>query len=163
MTRAARIVSSFIAFFIGPGEWLANFARTIRRRRAAAALALVALALFASPHRLAAQVDCLSCHADKSMQDAAGHSIAVDGDKFRASIHGSLECNNCHADIKEYPHPDHIAKVECKSCHADEASKLAGSVHADGKDHPCTSCHGNAHEIFPKTDSRSAVYPAERA
>lgn len=158
MTRAARIVAFFIALFIGPAEWLAGFARTIRRRRAAA-LALVALAMFASPYRLAAQVDCLSCHADKSMQDAAGHSIAVDGDKFHASIHGSLECNNCHADIKEYPHPDHIAKVECKSCHADQASKLAGSVHADGKDHPCTSCHGNAHEIFPKTDARSAVYP----
>ncbi|MGB6728052.1 MAG: cytochrome c3 family protein, partial [Terracidiphilus sp.] len=36
---------------------------------------------------------------------------------------------------------------------------LKSSVHADGKEHPCTSCHGNAHEIFPKTDARSAVYP----
>lgn len=93
------------------------------------------------------------------MQDAAGHSISVDGDKFGASIHGSLQCNNCHADIKEYPHPDHIARVECKSCHADQASSLAGSVHSSSKEHPCTSCHGNAHEIFPKSDARSAVYP----
>ena len=41
---------------------------------------------------------------------------------------------------------------------ADQASALAGSVHADGKEHPCTSCHGDAHSIFPKGDARSAVY-----
>ena len=32
-------------------------------------------------------------------------------------------------------------------------------MHADGEGAPCTSCHGDAHTIFPKTDSRSAVYP----
>ena len=101
----------------------------------------------------------MACHGDKSMQNAAGHSIAVDGDKFGASIHGGLGCNGCHTDIKEYPHPDHIAKVECKTCHADQSSALQGSVHSSSKDHPCTSCHGSAHEIFPKTDARAAVYP----
>jgi predicted CXXCH cytochrome family protein len=158
MTKAARITAFFIAVFAGPAEWLASFA-SARRRHKAAAFGLLALGLFALPQRLAAQADCLNCHGDKSMQDAAGNSISVDGDKFSASIHGSLQCNNCHTDIKEYPHPDHIAKVECKSCHAEEASKLAGSVHSSSKEHPCTSCHGNAHEIFPKTDARSAVYP----
>jgi hypothetical protein len=44
--------------------------------------------------------ECLTCHGDASMQDASGHSIAVDGDKFHGSIHGPLECTNCHADIK---------------------------------------------------------------
>ncbi len=88
-----------------------------------------------------------------------GHSIAVDGQKFSSSIHGSLQCANCHADIKGYPHPDKIAPVDCKTCHADQADQLKGSVHADSKDHPCTSCHGDAHEIYPKTDARSAVYP----
>jgi predicted CXXCH cytochrome family protein len=103
--------------------------------------------------------DCLTCHGDASMQDPSGHSIAVDGDKFHGSIHGPLECTNCHGDIKGYPHPDKIAPVQCETCHADEAKGLVGSVHADGKEHPCTSCHGNAHEIQPKTDPRSAVYP----
>jgi predicted CXXCH cytochrome family protein len=129
------------------------------RHRGAFISCVVALALFVAPHGLHAQSDCLACHGDKSMQDAAGHSIAVDGSTFSASTHGSLKCNNCHADIKEYPHPEHIARVECKSCHADEASSLAGSVHSSSKDHPCTSCHGDAHSIFPKSDSRSAVYP----
>ena len=122
-----------------------------------AALCLAILAL-APAHSLLRRL-CLTCHGDASMTDAAGHSIAVDGQKFGASIHGSLQCSNCHADIKGYPHPDKIAPVDCKTCHADQANQLKGSVHADSKDHPCTSCHGNAHEIYPKTDARSAVYP----
>ncbi len=158
MTKAARIVSFLIAIVVGPAEWSSACSRHLRRRWAVT-FGLLALFVLAVPHRLAAQADCLACHGDKTMQDAAGHSIAVDGDKFSASMHGSLQCNNCHADIKQYPHPDQIAKVDCKTCHADEASKLTGSVHSSSKEHPCTSCHGNAHEIFPKTDARSAVYP----
>ncbi|HEY1575721.1 MAG TPA: cytochrome c3 family protein [Terracidiphilus sp.] len=158
MTRAARTIAFLIAVLVIPAEWLADLIQSDRNRRATSLgiLALVALLL---PARLAAQSECLACHGDKTMQDSTGHSISVDGDKFSASIHSSLQCNNCHADIKEYPHPDNIAKVDCKTCHADQASKLTGSVHSSSKEHPCTSCHGNAHEIFPKTDARSAVYP----
>ena len=123
------------------------------------AAAVAVLLLAGLPARLHAQADCLACHGDPSMQDAAGHSIAVDGKTFGDSIHGSLKCNDCHTSIKEYPHPAQVAKVECKGCHADEAENLKGSVHADAAEHPCTSCHGNAHTIFPKSDSRSNVYP----
>jgi predicted CXXCH cytochrome family protein len=111
------------------------------------------------PGPLTAQTDCLACHADKGFQDAAGHNISVDGDTFGQSIHGSLKCNDCHADIKEYPHPDKIGKVNCSKCHASEATDLSGSVHSNSAEHPCTSCHGDAHAIFTKDDKRSAVYP----
>jgi len=120
----------------------------------AAAVALATLVLV--PAALRAQSECLACHGDKTATNAAGHSVYVNGETFSASIHGSLQCTNCHADIKGYPHPDHVAQVECKSCHADQASALTGSVHTG---HACTSCHGNAHAIFPKDDARSAVYP----
>ena len=129
MTKAARLAAFLIALVVGPAERLCNFFR-LARRRGAVTFSLLALLVLLSPRYLAAQADCLACHSDKTMQDAAGHSIAVDGDKFSASIHGSLQCNDCHANIKEYPHPDHIARVECKTCHADEASKLTGSVHS---------------------------------
>jgi hypothetical protein len=124
-------------------------------------LALVAcvFALAAAPGKAQANSDCLACHADAGMQDASGHSISVDEHKFGASIHGVLQCTNCHANIKGYPHPDKIAPVKCDTCHADEAKGLAGSVHSNEAEHPCTSCHGDAHSIFPKTDPRSAVYP----
>jgi predicted CXXCH cytochrome family protein len=158
MTKAARIAAFFLAVLVAPAEWLSDRFR-IGRDRHLAVLGLIGLTLCIAPACVAAQLECLACHADKTMQDSTGHSISVDGEKFGASIHGSLQCSNCHADIKEYPHPDHIAKVDCKACHADEGSKLASSVHSSSREHPCTSCHGNAHEIFPKTDARSAVYP----
>jgi predicted CXXCH cytochrome family protein len=117
-------------------------------------LLLVALV----PCRVAAQTDCLACHADKGLQDAAGHNISVDGDVFGQTIHGALGCSGCHSDISGYPHPDKIAKVECNTCHAGQGTDLAGSVHSNSAEHPCTSCHGDAHAIFPKSDKRSAVY-----
>ena len=106
-----------------------------------------------------AETDCLSCHGDSGLQDASGKSVSVDAHTFSASLHGSLKCGDCHTAIKDYPHPDQITPVECKTCHADQAAGLAGSVHSVKAEHPCTSCHGDAHSIFPKDDSRSAVYP----
>ena len=94
--------------------------------------------------------DCLTCHGDASMQDPSGHRIAVDGDKFHGSIHGSLECTNCHADIKEYPHPDKVAPVKCETCHADEAAGLVGSVHADRKSIPARVATETRTRFFPR-------------
>jgi len=125
------------------------------------ALALLTIARLAGPIPGMAQAngDCLACHSDATVQDASGHSISVDGAKFGASLHGSLKCGDCHTSIKEYPHPEQITPVKCESCHADQAAGLAGSVHSVKAEHPCTSCHGDAHSIFPKDDPRSAVYP----
>ncbi|MGA3373874.1 MAG: hypothetical protein ABSC48_19190 [Terracidiphilus sp.] len=123
------------------------------------AIALAALLVAGAPRAAKAETDCLACHGDKGFQDASGHSISVDGQIFGASIHGSLKCGDCHTAIKDYPHPDQITPVKCESCHADQAAGLAGSVHSVKAEHPCTSCHGDAHTIFPKNDARSAVYP----
>ena len=122
-------------------------------------LTLAAVLFLGAPRAGLAQTDCLSCHADASMQDGSGKSLAVDGHIFAESIHGSLKCGDCHAAIKDYPHPDPVTPVKCETCHADEATGLAGSVHSVKAEHPCTSCHGDAHNIFPKSDVRSAVYP----
>ena len=121
--------------------------------------AILAFFILLVPGFLHAQTDCLACHGDLTMKDNNGHSIGVDSQKFSASSHGSLKCNDCHADIKDYPHPDHPARVQCSICHSDQDAQLRASVHADGNEHPCTSCHGDAHAIFPKSDARSKVYP----
>jgi predicted CXXCH cytochrome family protein len=123
------------------------------------ALLVGSLLYFTAPRFAVAETDCLACHGDASLQDASGKSIAVDGHSFSESIHGSLKCGDCHATITDYPHPDKIAPVQCENCHADQAAGLVGSVHANRAEHPCTSCHGDAHKIFPKDDARSAVYP----
>ncbi len=121
---------------------------------------VVSALLFAWPAwPLHAQSDCLSCHGTSGMTDSSGRSISIDGDKYHASIHGTLRCTDCHTKVKGYPHPANAAEVHCSTCHADEASGLAGSVHAKASDHPCLSCHGNPHRIVPKTDPISPVYP----
>ncbi|MGA7522926.1 MAG: cytochrome c3 family protein [Acidobacteriaceae bacterium] len=128
--------------------------------------ASVGLAIFAStlllicPARtLHAQADCLACHGDPAMQDASGKSIGISADKFHASIHGSLKCQDCHTHVKGYPHPANAAVVDCSTCHTEEASGLAGSVHAKASEHPCLGCHGDPHQIVAKTDPQSPVYP----
>jgi predicted CXXCH cytochrome family protein len=150
------VTEAFSVFIAGAGPLIR--VRAIVRSGISLAV-LVVMALATAPGTLRAQTDCLSCHADKDMQDSSGHSIAVDGQKFKASIHGSLKCNDCHADIKQYPHPDHVAPVQCKSCHTGQESDLESSVHASAAQHPCTSCHGDAHSIFLKDNAKSAVYP----
>lgn len=122
-------------------------------------LFVFALLLVLPGQPLYAQTDCLSCHGTPGMTDASGKSISIDGDKFHASIHGSLTCANCHTSVKGYPHPANAADVDCSTCHADEASGLGTSVHAKASDHPCLSCHGDPHQIVPKTDPASSVYP----
>ena len=117
------------------------------------------LLLGGAARSLPAQTDCLSCHGDPTMQDSSGHSIGINGDKFHASIHGSLQCTDCHTKVKGYPHPADAAVVDCSSCHADETRALAGSVHAKASEHPCLSCHGNPHQIVPRSDPTSSVYP----
>jgi predicted CXXCH cytochrome family protein len=123
-------------------------------------LGLTAIVLvFGFASLLPAQTDCLSCHGDKTMQDASGHSVGVDADTFHASIHGTLSCTDCHTSIKDFPHAETPVAVDCKKCHADQAAALHDSVHAKASAQPCISCHGDAHSIFPKDNPKSAVYP----
>ncbi|MGB8476526.1 MAG: cytochrome c3 family protein [Candidatus Acidiferrum sp.] len=102
--------------------------------------------------------ECLSCHNEQSLQDQAGHSLYVNETKQKASVHGVLNCTNCHTDIKGYPHPEHPAVVNCATCHTTEAGDVAESIHAKASAHPCLGCHGNPHTILPASDPQSPVY-----
>ncbi len=88
---------------------------------------------------------CLGCHDEKSAA-------------FPASVHSAVGCTGCHSDIKNYPHPDHVAKVSCETCHADSVKKLTGSVHAASAAQPCLTCHGDIHAAVPVKDPKSPVY-----
>ena len=102
--------------------------------------------------------DCLACHSDGSMVNGK----AVQGDAFKASIHGSMfSCVDCHTDIKSLPHDAGLAKPKCVTCHADEQAKYDHGVHGKAvaagntKAANCLSCHGNIHEILPSSDPKS--------
>lgn len=122
-------------------------------------LAAVLILAFAVP-AVSAQdnSECLACHGQHDLQDQAGHSVYVDGAAQKASIHGTLPCTGCHADIKGYPHPEHPAAVNCSTCHADEAKDVTESVHANVSANTCLGCHGDAHSIVPVNDPQSPVF-----
>jgi formate dehydrogenase subunit gamma len=153
------------------------------RRRAAASL-LVALALAAlvtpraeaaaplpfppltfGPHELER---CLRCHGIPNFlyRDslAAGpRDLTVDTRAHVESVHGALECTQCHPDVRAYPHEftgGHRRRVSCDDdCHAtdiagrpvshrQQVADVAGSAHRGGPDGSrpdspaCVTCHG---------------------
>ena len=110
--------------------------------------------------------DCLACHDDKDAKRADGSAIAVDAKTIAASKHGRAACVDCHADLKalkEYPHPDKLAKVNCASCHGEVGATYHDSIHARARERSglivapaCADCHGK-HDIKGKLDPASRV------
>ena len=112
---------------------------------------------------------CLACHGEKSLtakRKGKNVSVYMDAKKFAASVHGSLTCTTCHADLegKDLPHEAPLQKVNCGTCHDAEQQEHARSLHGkalargDTLAPRCTNCHGN-HDIVPVKDPRSAVAP----
>jgi hypothetical protein len=126
-------------------------------------------ALLHAAETKASNDDCLACHGDKTMTTKrAGRTVSlyIDQKRFGGSVHSSLQCTSCHADLdgKDLPHEVPLAKVNCGSCHSDEAQQHAKSLHGraiargDALAPRCVNCHGN-HDILPVKDPRSTVAP----
>ena len=130
-------------------------------------LALCILFLSLSSY-LFAQNSCLECHGDKdfSVTTDSGEelSLFVDETVFKKSIHGELECTDCHTDATGDPHPEKLAKVDCGICHEDETSEYGEGVHGkrylqgDESAPTCASCHGK-HDILSTDNPESRTYP----
>jgi formate dehydrogenase gamma subunit len=109
---------------------------------------------------------CLECHGDSTMSvtDSTGHqrSLFVNDSVFKSSIHGGMECSDCHKGISEIPHNEKLPKVNCGDCHSEEAQiyQQHGTLQvATGADIPaCPDCHGK-HNILPHDDKESSVNP----
>jgi cytochrome b subunit of formate dehydrogenase len=149
----------------------ASCRRRLVRWQTAAALLVLAISLVLGGGLRAraaaiANATCLGCHADRSLTGTVGGrevSLAVDPQKFGKSVHGELSCTDCHADIKQVPHPERLAPVNCAPCHAGIAKLYATSIH--GVSHAmgasaaatCHDCHGS-HYIEPVKDFTSPVF-----
>ncbi len=128
-----------------------------------ASVAATAIAAPAAPAPNANDT-CLMCHGDKDAKSTAGKSIAVDGAKFAASVHGAatLKCTDCHADVSasKVPHAEKLKPVQCANCHDKAVKEYATTVHGvsrkGGNDAAasCTDCHGT-HDIRPSKDPES--------
>ena len=133
-----------------------------------AALAIAAL-LPGTAARAQENSDCLACHGEKGFTaERKGHTVSlyVAEKAFAGSIHGSLQCVNCHAELegKELPHEPLARKVDCGACHETEAKQHAASLHGkamkrgDSLAPTCSSCHG-MHDIRAAKDPLSPVSP----
>ena len=131
-------------------------------------LAGTALATPKNPARSAkmSNEDCLACHNVPTLtKDENGKQVSlyVDDTKFKASIHSSFGCIDCHTDVKAFPHDPTPAKPVCATCHADQQTAYEHGIHAKagatGNTHvaKCQDCHGNVHEILPASDPKSRV------
>lgn len=110
--------------------------------------------------------ECLACHSDASLakeENGKQVSLHVDDANFKASIHSSFGCTDCHTDISAFPHEPTPAKPVCATCHADQQTAYEHGIHAraaaagNANVAKCQDCHGNVHEILPASDPKSKV------
>jgi len=134
-----------------------------------ASIALVALGVPAHLARAQEASDCLACHSDPDLtaeRNGRKVSLHVADKAFSASVHGSLPCIACHADVAgmEGAHDTPLKRVDCGSCHEAETKQHAASLHGramqrgDTLAPTCASCHGK-HDIRAVKDPASPVAP----
>ncbi|MCW8955566.1 MAG: cytochrome c3 family protein, partial [Gammaproteobacteria bacterium] len=83
------------------------------------------MVLEAEPSKDVSDKQCLECHGVKGFsaieeQNAiqVKRSIDVNYPAMQQSLHGKLECVECHADIEQLPHKKQkLEAVDCASCH----------------------------------------------
>lgn len=129
---------------------------------------LTAFMLFQPSAPVLAQqrADCLACHSDKTLTKSNGKSVFVDESALNASVHGTLNCTDCHKglDINKTPHAAKIPPPACADCHPDQEKTFRHSYHGvanklgDKKVATCASCHGS-HNILPASDPQSSINP----
>jgi cytochrome b subunit of formate dehydrogenase len=98
-------------------------------------------------------------------ENGVKRSLFVDPQRFKASMHGSLACRDCHANLtdKHQDGSETYTAVDCGGCHSDEAKIYATSIHGVSQSMgasaaaKCHDCHGN-HEIQPVHSLTSPVY-----
>ena len=113
--------------------------------------------------------ECLMCHDDPGFKAKIKRrtvSLHVSPNSFTSSVHGDLDCVDCHVDIdpENIPHRTELTKVECGDCHDEVQELYVECFHGKAKEKGdplaplCQDCHGN-HDIIPVKDHYSAVAP----
>lgn len=90
--------------------------------------------------------NCLICHRYPAMGrfDESGrkHIYYVNGQMFADSIHGKLQCGDCHSGVNKIPHSE-VKKVDCTTqCHQKDPSTKQEFSHEPVTKTMKTSVHG---------------------
>jgi cytochrome b subunit of formate dehydrogenase len=105
-----------------------------------------------------ANADCLECHADANQTRKVQGKIVplppLQTNRFEQSVHGKLNCVDCHTGIKELVHDSPLPQPQCISCHEAQptheaaAKAYAASIHGLSQTMgasaaaTCADCHG---------------------
>lgn len=102
--------------------------------------------------------DCLACHSDSELSKTGPGgrqlSLFVDQTLFQGSVHGFLECVQCHTDATEVPHPETLKRVQCQTCH--EVGVPGAHALLGRKEPACSTCHGS-HAIRPPSEVQTTI------
>jgi len=135
--------------------------------RLTAILGLLILCV-AAPVVATAQVEnetCFDCHDDPDFETERGGktvSLYVKPSVFAASVHGDLDCVDCHQDASE-DHPEDLAQVNCGECHGDVQLDFDAGIHGQSLKRKapyaptCSTCHG-VHDIKSPKDPQATTY-----
>jgi predicted CXXCH cytochrome family protein len=125
--------------------------------------------------------ECLACHSQDNMTlEVGGDTIllTVHEDEYRGSVHGLINCVDCHSDITGFPHPEYdksswrglaislydATRENCAKCHAKESQNQLVGVHQAAIDSGnlnaavCADCH-NPHTQRPLDDLNITASP----
>ena len=110
---------------------------------------------------------CFECHKDKTLVSDKNpkKSLYVDKSTYSISVHGKLNCIDCHvdADVEDFPHAVPLKPAKCDKCHSVECNDYSLSRHKNAvdKNNPkgpvCSTCHGT-HDILSNKDLSSPTY-----
>jgi hypothetical protein len=108
---------------------------------------------------------CFGCHKyglSIPFKDGSSHSLQIDEDALKSSVHSKLRCADCHFGYSSEEHPERdykdkrnftiITSETCRRCHFDKYTKTLESMHfnvlmkGNLKAPVCIDCHG-AHAI----------------
>ena len=111
--------------------------------------------------------DCLDCHTDPSnTRSVNGHSVPLKlfpTNSFPKSVHGSLDCIDCHDGVKELVHSPKLPPPNCAGCHEQAQKDYSTSIHGMSNKMgssgaaQCWDCHGS-HDIIPVKHVDSPVF-----
>lgn len=113
----------------------------------------------AKPPPIVPNSECMDCHEAEFKSRKKGlpkEWVGVRPEHYAASVHGKLNCVECHTGITESTHEPKLPKVQCATCHDKTAAthafhpRLALSPRPGGQDTACVACHGTHETVAVK-------------
>ena len=119
-----------------------------------------------------ANADCLECHTDPTTKRTLKGKPPlpiVDTNLFAQSVHGKLNCVDCHRGVKDLVHESRLPAPQCAGCHEVQSSHeqageaYAASIHGVSQKLGasaaaiCGDCHGS-HYMLPAKHPDSPVF-----